>query len=168
MDAYQGTAETDGVQLSAQSTCTQAVLIQRSAKRGTLCPSLMSFGLDGMNFILGLKRRRIEDRIMALAHKVEVSQKGAAWLDREHLWDFIYAWHDLLKYYEDTDDTVVGAQLIKQALVFGGILRDVIENETISLRRRERAQMGLMELHMQVDAVLHQVERNVVEKGHTP
>lgn len=114
-----------------------------------------------MTFNLGLKRRRIEDRISDLAARVEVQRRDAAWLDGEQFWDYIYAWYDLYKYYETSQDTAIGAHLLRQYTEFASLLRVVMEDRKVNLKRRERAQSALMELNYQVDNVIHQVERNV-------
>ncbi|MFQ3568267.1 MAG: hypothetical protein SNJ59_14865 [Aggregatilineales bacterium] len=107
-----------------------------------------------------LRRRRLEDRILALAGRVDTSRPEGRWLDDERFWDFIYAWHDLKRHYEHSDDTTLSAELLRLYLGYAALLRELRENPRVALHRQERATSALMELNYQVDGVIQQIERN--------
>lgn len=113
-------------------------------------------------FNVSLKRRRIEDRIVALANAVDVRQREGAWLDGERVSDFIYAWHDLLVYYEDSRDTTIGRVVLDIYRAMLGFLNAASDNARLPLRRRERAQSAISELHTQLESVLAQLDRNTL------
>lgn len=117
------------------------------------------------NFQLGSERRRIEDHITTLAAQIDFKQQDASWLDGEQFSDFIYAWHDLARYYERTGDTTVAAHLLKLYMRCAVMLRQTLQNPRLHITRRDRAQSALMELNCQVDAVIHQIERNTTRDG---
>lgn len=113
-------------------------------------------------FHIGLKRRRIEDRLITLASAIDVRQRDGAWLDDERVFDFIYGWHELLVYYETNRDTTIGRIVLDVYRTMRVYLKIAAENSRLTLRRRERADSAIDELSLQLEGILAQLERNTL------
>lgn len=108
----------------------------------------------------GLKRRQIEDAIVAGAGRINLHQADGGFVDGDAFRDFIRAWRDLTHYYQETDDTQVSAKLLKLYMRHAVRLREVFHDDRVALHRRERAEAALNQLNAEVDALLSAVQHN--------
>jgi hypothetical protein len=105
-----------------------------------------------------MQRRQIEDHILALARNVDT--RDGLWMDGEGLSEFIDGWRSLAQYYQWNPDTTLGAHVLKLYMRYAVSLRRIIEDERLSPRRRQKAQMVLDSLDEHLDSVFRQIERN--------
>ncbi|MBC8100866.1 MAG: hypothetical protein H7Y11_15610 [Armatimonadetes bacterium] len=118
--------------------------------------------MDNGHFHLGLKRRKIEDAILTMYRKVNFQQKESAWLEDQNLWDYIFAWYDLAKYYEDTpQDTAIGAHMLDLYLDCARLFRAAATDGKLKERRRDKAADALFQLNYYFNQLALNVERNV-------
>jgi len=110
--------------------------------------------------ILGIKRRKIEDQIVAQYEAVDWDAKKSAWIESEKFEDFIFAFFDLRKYYEKSKDTTVGLEAIRVYMDGVRALQAAAENRKLSLDRRDAANRLIYELNHQVEAVMYELEQN--------
>lgn len=108
----------------------------------------------------GLRRRQIEDAIVARAGSINLHQVDGRFVDGNAFPDFIHAWRDLTRYYQETDDAQVSAKLLKLYMRHAVRLREVFHDDRIALHRRERAEGALKQLNAEVDALISAVQRN--------
>ena len=108
----------------------------------------------------GLRRRQIEDAIVARAGSINLHQVDGRFVDGNAFPDFIHAWRDLTRYYQETDDSQVSAKLLKLYMRHAVRLREVFHDDRIALHRRERAEAALMQLNAEVDALISAVQHN--------
>ena len=108
----------------------------------------------------GLKRRQIEDAIIARAGSIHLYQADGRFVDGDAFRDLIHAWRDLTRYYQETDDSQVSAKLLKLYMRHAVRLREVFHDDRIALHRRERAEAALMQLNAEVDALISAVQHN--------
>jgi hypothetical protein len=106
----------------------------------------------------GMQRRQIEATILSLAGKVDT--QDARWLDGEAFADFIQAWHRLADYYQWNKDTSLDAHVLKMYMRYAVTLRQIMEDERMAKRRRQRAKSALSDLNTHLDGVFSQIERN--------
>lgn len=104
-----------------------------------------------MQFELGLKRRKIEDVIVANFQRVNLQQKDRAWLEDQVFWDFIFSWYDLAKYYEDHQDTTLGAHIIELYMACVQMLRESAQDTRLKERRRDKAADALYQINYYVN-----------------
>ncbi|MEL6148345.1 MAG: hypothetical protein AAGK74_04585 [Chloroflexota bacterium] len=117
---------------------------------------------------LGIKRRKIEDQIVAAYEKVNFDAKKGAWVDSDTFEDFVFSFFDLRKYYEKSDDTAVGLEALRVYMDGLRALQAAAANRKLSIERRESAGRLIYELNHQMEAVMYEVERNRQEAGEPP
>lgn len=110
--------------------------------------------------IIGIQRRKIEDRIVASYDAVNFSDKTCAWIDSDTFEDFIFSFFELRRYYEKSTDTAVGLETLRVYMDGLRALQAAAKNRTLSIDRRERSQRLMYELTYQVEAVMYEVDRN--------
>lgn len=103
------------------------------------------------------QRRQIEERILSLARRIDT--KDAGWLESDLFEHLLRGWHDLARYYAQSEDTALDAQLLKLYMRFAAHLRRVKEDENIPARQRQQAKASLRDLNMALGGVFNQIER---------
>jgi hypothetical protein len=114
---------------------------------------------------LGIKRRKIEDQIVAAYEKVNFKAQKGAWVDSDTFEDFVFSFFDLRKYYEKSDDTAVGLDALRVYMDGLRALQDATADRQLSIDRRESAGRLIYELNNQMEAVMYEVDRNRQEAG---
>lgn len=113
-------------------------------------------------FNLGIRRKKIEDRIIAQYQAVNFKQRDHAWVEDERFWDYVFAWHELVKYYEDTDDTTVGVVMLELYQASIALLHSVATDKKIKERRRDRAAEGIRQMNYWLEDITHHVQHNAL------
>ncbi|MEL6306539.1 MAG: hypothetical protein AAFN11_05695 [Chloroflexota bacterium] len=117
------------------------------------------------DFIVGKKRRQLEDAIVAQFDKVDFKQKKHAYLEDEDFWDFVFGWYELVKYYERVQDTAIGAHMLDLYRQCGQVFRVAAQDMSLPERRRDKAADALYQMTYYVDRMIRQAQRNGVEKA---
>lgn len=115
------------------------------------------------DFIVGKRRRKIEDEIVAQFRKVNFKQKHDAYLEDNNFWDFVFSWYQLVKYYEEVRDTAIGAHMLDLYRECVQVFRDVASNSKLHERRRDKAKDAIYQMTYYVDRMLRQAERNGIQ-----
>lgn len=117
------------------------------------------------DFIVGKKRRQLEDRIVAQFDKVDFKQKKHAYLEDDAFWDFVFGWYELVKYYERVRDTAIGAHMLDLYRQCGQVFQAAAQDMSLPERRRDKAADALYQMTYYVDRMIRQAQRNGVEKA---
>ena len=115
------------------------------------------------NFDPGVKRRQIEDAIVARYEQVDLQQPDHDYLEEDAFWDFVFSWYELVRYYELHRDTVVGAHMLDLFARCGHIFRAAATDRRLRERQRDKAADALYQMTYYVNQMLVQVERNGLE-----
>lgn len=111
----------------------------------------------------GTQRRQIEDAIVAHYEKVNFQQKKHAYLEDETFWDFVFSWYELVHYYENHQDTAIGAHMLELYAHCGRMFKSAAQDRALRERRRDKAADALYQMTYYVNRMLHQAERNGIE-----
>ncbi len=111
-------------------------------------------------FILGVRRRKIEDAITANFDKVNFRQKQYRWLEDQVFWDYVFSWYDLAKYYEDVPDTALGAHMLDLYAHCVTLFRTAAADRNIPERRRDKAADALYQINYYVNQMMLAVQNN--------
>lgn len=117
---------------------------------------------------LGIKRRKIEDKIMAHYEAVNWDAARAAWVDSAPFEDFVFSFFELRRYYETSDDLAVGLDTLRVYMAALRALQAVAMSREVGVDRQESAQRLIYELNRQVEAVMYEVDRNRQDAGGPP
>lgn len=109
---------------------------------------------------LGLKRRKIEDTIVAHYNAVNFNVTRSAWVESDTFEDFIFSFFELRRYYETSSDTTVGLEALRVYMDALRALQAAVEDRKLSLDRRDVAGRLIYELNYQMEAVMYEIERN--------
>lgn len=115
------------------------------------------------DLLIGKKRRSIEDKIVERFRAVNFKQKHHAYLEDDCFWDFVFSWYELVKYYEESRDTAIGAHMLDLFTQCGQLFRIAAADDTLRERRRDKAADALYQITYYVDRMIRQAERNGVE-----
>lgn len=115
------------------------------------------------NFIVGKRRRKIEDSIISRFRKINFKQKNHAYLEDDDFWDFVFSWYELVKYYEDVRDTAIGAQMLDLYRECRQVFTSVASDKKLHERRRDKASDAIYQMTYYVDRMLNQAERNGIK-----
>lgn len=114
-------------------------------------------------FIIGKRRRRIEDSIVQRYDQVNFSRKQCAWLEDENFWDFVFSWYELVQYYEESGDNAIGAHLLDLYAHCDTLFRQAASDGRLTERRRDKAADALYQITYYVNQMAIQVRRNGLE-----
>ena len=115
------------------------------------------------HFIVGKRRREIEDKIVGQFRRINFKQKHHSYLDDDDFWDFVFSWYELVKYYDDVRDSTIGAHMLDLYKECRQHFQSVILNRKLSERRRDKASNALYQMTYYVDRIIRQAERNGIE-----
>lgn len=118
-------------------------------------------------FILGVRRRKIEDAITVNFDKVDFSQNQHRWLEDQVFWDYIFSWYDLAKYYEDVPDTALGAHMLDLYAHCVALFRAAAADRNIPERRRDKAADALYQINYYVNQMMLAVQNNANQSDDT-
>lgn len=113
-------------------------------------------------FNLGIRRKKIEDRIIAQYQAVNFKQRDHGWVEDETFWDYVFAWHELVKYYEDSDDTTVGVVMLDLYQASIARLHSAATDQKTRERRRDRAAEGIRQMNYWLEDITRHVQRNAL------
>ncbi|MCU0475359.1 MAG: hypothetical protein MUC99_04470 [Anaerolineae bacterium] len=112
------------------------------------------------DFNLGLKRRKIEDGIVARYHKVNFKKRDEAWLEDQLFWDYVFSWYELAHYYENSLDTGIGAHMLELYAECVTRFRTAAANPKLRERRRDKAADALYQINYYVNQMMIAIDRN--------
>ncbi len=116
--------------------------------------------MDRNHFDPGVQRRRIEDQIIARFREVDFSQKYHAYLEDETFWDYIFAWYDLVKYYDEGQDTAIGQNMLQLYAESLSLFQSAITDSRLRERRRDRAANAIYQINYYLNQIVIHAERN--------
>lgn len=116
--------------------------------------------MDRNRFDPGVQRRRIEDQIIARFREVDFSQKQHGYLEDETFWDYIFAWYDLVKYYDEGQDTAIGQNMLQLYGECVSLLQVAITDSRLRERRRDRAANAIYQMNYYLNQIVIHAERN--------
>lgn len=116
--------------------------------------------MDRNRFDPGVQRRRIEDQIIARFREVDFSQKQHGYLEDETFWDYIFAWYDLVKYYDEGQDTAIGQNMLQLYSECVSLLQVAITDSRLRERRRDRAANAIYQMNYYLNQIVIHAERN--------
>jgi len=116
------------------------------------------------DFVVGKKRRKIEDRIIDRFYAIDFTQDNHAYLEEEQFQDFVFSWYDLVKYYEDSEDTAIGANMVELYGVCQRLFNRAAQDTSIRERRRDKAADAMYQISYYFNRMILQAERNGIEK----
>jgi len=116
------------------------------------------------DFTIGKKRRKIEDRIIKRFYSIDFKQDNHEYLEEEKFQDFVFSWFDLLKYYEDSEDTAIGANMVELYGVCQRLFHRAAQDDSIRERRRDKASDAMYQISYYFNRMILQAERNGIEK----
>jgi len=117
------------------------------------------------DFNPGTQRRAIEDKIIGLYEQVDFSQPKHAYLLDKIFWDYVFSWYELVRYYELTDDTTIGAHMLELFAASGQRCREAVDDTRLPERRRDQAADALYQISYHINQMALQVERNAQAKA---
>lgn len=106
------------------------------------------------------KRRAIEDRIVSQFQQVDFKQKKHRYLEDDAFWDYVFAWYDLLKHYEETEDTAIGQNMVQLYSECIAFFKTAVEDSRLHERRRDKAANAIYQLNFYLNQIMLQVQRN--------
>lgn len=109
---------------------------------------------------IGIQRRQIEDAIIQSFQVVDFHQKNHRYVEQDLFWDYIFGWHNLMRYYELSSDTTIGQNMLDLYTVTVNLLQLVAQDQRLRERRRDRALNALYQINYYVDQVMLYIERN--------
>lgn len=114
------------------------------------------------DLVPGKRRRAIEDDIVAQFRKVNFKQDDHRYLEDDDFWDYIFSWYELVKYYEKSRDTAVGAHMLD---LYQQCARrfQLAAQQAPTERRRDKAADAIYQMTYYVDRMIRQAERNGIE-----
>lgn len=112
------------------------------------------------NFSPGIKRRAIEDKIIAHFYDVNFDQKKHRWLEDKVFWDFVFSWFELVKYYERSKDTAIGANMLDLYAACVSRFQEAARDRNIRERRRDKAADAMYQINYYMNQLMIEVERN--------
>lgn len=115
------------------------------------------------DFVIGKQRRAIEDEIVANFRKVDFYQHKHAYLEDDVFWDFVFSWYQLVKYYEATTDTAIGAHMLELYQQCRLKFHEAATDNTLKERRRDKANDAIYQMTYYLDRMIRQAERNGIE-----
>ena len=115
-------------------------------------------------FFVGKQRREIEDSILARYARIRFEQPLHAYLEEADFWDFVFAWFELARYYELSEDPNVGANMLELFAVCGQRCREAAQDRRLTERRRDKAADALYQLSYYVNSILIEARRNAIER----
>ncbi len=114
---------------------------------------------------LGIKRRKIEDKIIAQYEAVDWNTGNTDWVDSTTFEDFVFSFFELRRYYETSDDVAVGLETLRVYMDGLRALQTVAMRRDVPIDRQESAQRLIYELNQQLEAVMYEVDRNRQDAG---
>lgn len=117
------------------------------------------------DFNLGLKRRKIEDSIVARYQKVNFKKRDEGWLEDQTFWDYVFSWYELAHYYENNLDTGIGAHMLQLYADCVARFRAAAANPKLRERRRDKAADALFQINYYVNQMMIAVDRNSRDLG---
>lgn len=117
------------------------------------------------HFNTGQQRRKIEDSIVARFRAVDFRQARHAYLEDDAFWDFVFSWYELVRYYELSNDTAIGAHMLDLYAQCGQKFRQAAQDAQVRERRRDKAADAIYQLTYYVDRLIKQAERNGIEQA---
>lgn len=116
------------------------------------------------DFVVGKKRRQIEDRILKQFYRINFKKKKHAYLEEDQFEDFVFSWYDLVKYYEESEDTAIGASMVDLYKVCQQIFHRASQDKSIRERQRDKASDAMYQISYYFNQMILQAERNGIEK----
>ncbi|MEO0564046.1 MAG: hypothetical protein AAF125_18220, partial [Chloroflexota bacterium] len=84
---------------------------------------------------LGIKRRKIEDRIVDHFTAVDFKATDGKWVDSKTFEDFVFSFFELRRYYETSDDVALGLDTIRIYTAAARMLQAAAADRALSIAR---------------------------------
>lgn len=108
----------------------------------------------------GKQRHAIEDSIVEQFQQVDFTQSNHAYLEDDDFWDFVFSWYQLVRYYELSRDTAIGAHMLDLFQQCGHKFRQAATDSSLRERRRDKAADAIRQMTYYVDRMIKEAERN--------
>jgi len=115
------------------------------------------------DFIVGARRRKIEDSILARFTALSFDAQHK-YLEDERFWDFIFAWYELAHYYEESGDNTLGAHMLDLYHACVERFRQAAQDKRLNERRRDKAADAIYQISYYVNQMSFQARRNGIER----
>ncbi|MFW5748956.1 MAG: hypothetical protein ACOCYT_05010 [Chloroflexota bacterium] len=116
------------------------------------------------SFALQERRRTIEDRIIASFNAVDFKVKKHRYLEDDTFWDYIFAWYELVKFYEDTEDTAIGQNMLQLYTECVELFKLALDDKRLHDRRKDKAHMAIYQLNYYLQLIMQYVRRNSLDQ----
>lgn len=116
--------------------------------------------MNEASFVLQNRRRAIEDRIIASFHAVNFKVRRHRYLENDDFWDYIFSWYELVKFYEDTEDTAIGQNMLQLYTECVELFKTAVDDKRIHERRRDRAHMAIYQMNYYLQWMMTHIKRN--------
>jgi hypothetical protein len=103
-------------------------------------------------------RIELEKQIIEKEWEINLSLSDLTWLDSDGLEKLLNAWGELAKYYAShADDTAISVEVLRSYLHYTRMLREILLNEDIDTKMRERAKDTLVDLEWCLEEIIKEV-----------
>lgn len=123
--------------------------------------------MDDRSFALQNRRRAVEDRIIARFNAVNFKVRKHRYLEDDIFWDYIFAWYDLVKYYEDTADTAIGQNMLQLYTECVELFKQAVDDKRLHERRRDKAHVAIYQLNYYLQWMMTHIRRNGQDQADT-
>ncbi len=121
--------------------------------------------MDNNSFLLQNRRRKIEDDIIANFYEVDFTVKKHRYLENETFWDYVFSWYALVKFYEDTDETALGQNMLQLYTECVEVFKLALDDKRLHERRKDKAHMAIYQMNYYWHLILGYVRRNAQDKA---
>jgi hypothetical protein len=129
-----------------------------------VCGMVTEF-MDSRELRVQLKRRKIEDSIIARYEKVRFDKRDCGWLEDKPFWDYVFSWYELTKHYEESGDTGIGAHMLDLYMACVARFREAAQDQRLRERRRDKAADALYQINFHVNQMMLVIDRNSQDGG---
>lgn len=121
------------------------------------------YRMDNNSFALQKRRRKIEDDIVNAFYEVDFNKKKHRYLEDDAFWDYIFAWYDLVKFYDETADTAIGQNMLQLYSECVALFEKAVQDKRLHERRRDKAHMAIYQLNYYLELIMKHVRRNKID-----
>ncbi len=112
-----------------------------------------------------VKRQQIEERIIKSSESVKVvSEPLGQWLNDKELVDFLDAWYELVRFYQEYEDTMLDIEIVREYAEFVQLLNQLLSDVRLDNQHRERARDVLEELEGSMNEIIKEAVTNKYNK----
>ncbi len=120
--------------------------------------------MNDKSFALQNRRRKIEDTIITEFNKVDFKVKKHRYLENDQFWDYIFTWYQLVKFYEDTEDTAIGQNMLQLYTECVELFKLALDDKRLHERRKDKAHMAIYQLNYYLQLIMGHIRRNGLDE----